>query len=263
MRRSVMCLIACSILSGQEPGTAFEVASVKFDSAGPMVIPPGQVGFARFRPVKLVGDRISAVETLYELIRLAYQLGPHEIAGPAWLSDRRYEVTAIVPPGTTKEAVPVMLRHLLAERLGLKTHWEERVRPVRALLVAETGHKLIEAEGEEKKEDVKIAGMTIKASHYRTAGRFFSAALDLDILAEYLSGELKEPVMNATRLDKRYRVDAHWTPNPRQGFAPGSHGSDSEYPQALLKQLGLRLEKQRLPTKMLVVDHANLLPTAN
>lgn len=257
-----MILLSLSAASGQD----FEVASIRLVSDGPIQVPAGQIGIGpATRPVKLIGDRIDALAPVKDLICVAYEIPSQQIAGPEWLKNRLYQVKALVPSGTTKDLVPAMMRRLLAGRLGLRVHWEDRIQTVQALLAEAKGHKLIEVQDPDNapKRDIKIGSTTMKSSVYLGPGQFFAAAMDLDTLAARLCQEFEEPVVNKTGLDKRYRIDAKWTPNPRPGIVPGSTGSDSEFPRALLKQLGLRLEKQRLPQRMLIVEHANAMPTGN
>ncbi len=57
----------------------------------------------------------------------------------------RYEITATMPPGTTKEQVRLMLRNLLVERFHLAVHHEARNFPGYELTVAKDGPKLKES----------------------------------------------------------------------------------------------------------------------
>ena len=259
------CAIVCRLVHSQEEQAAFEVASFKLVASGRIEAPPGQIAFGpRSRPVTLTGNRVTAEDSLQQLLQFAYGIPHHELKGPDWLVDRRYQLAALVPEGTTRAQVAPMLKRLLTERLGLRTHWDERVQPVQALLIAAGGPKLTEVADPEnaKKRDVQVAGTSIRSSMYVTSGQFFANAISLDSLARVIGNDIGETVINKTGLDKAYSIDARWSPHPRDGILPGSQGSDSEFPRARLKQLGLRLEKQKLARKILV-DHADQMPVEN
>ena len=64
--------------------------------------------------------------SLAELIPIAYNVKPFQVAGPDWMSSQRFDILARMPEGTTKEQVPEMLQALLAERFQLKIHRENR-----------------------------------------------------------------------------------------------------------------------------------------
>jgi uncharacterized protein (TIGR03435 family) len=83
--------------------------------------------------------------SLGELIPIAFKVKAHQVAGPDWMKDRRFDIIAKLPDGATKEQVPEMLQSLLAERFQLKTHRENREIPVYALVVAKGGPKLKES----------------------------------------------------------------------------------------------------------------------
>ena len=239
------CAIVCRLVHSQEEQAAFEVASFKLVASGRIEAPPGQIAFGpRSRPVTLTGNR--------------------ELKGPDWLVERRYQLAALVPEGTTRAQVAPMLKRLLTERLGLRTHWDERVQPVQALLIAAGGPKLTEVAdpGNAKKRDVQVAGTSMRVASHMAPGVFFANAISLDSLARVIGNDIGETVINKTGLDKAYSIDARWSPHPRDGILPGSQGSDSDFPRALLKQLGLRLEKQKLARKILV-DHADQMPVEN
>lgn len=269
MRRfliAILCLTASGYPEARAQ-TAFEVASFKLTASGPTEVPPNQIAFGpRMRPVTLTGNRVTAETSLEALLQFAFDLPYYDLKGPGWLRERRYQLAALAPERiTTRSQVAPMLKQLLIERLHLRTHWEDRVQSVQTLVVAQTGHKLTEAAApdERKKLEATVGGNNLRVSNFRAPGQLFANAIGMDALARMISVDLGEPVINQTGLDKEYSIDARWTPAPRDGVVPGSKGSDAEFPRALLKQLGLRLEKRRLARKVLVVDHADLKPVEN
>jgi uncharacterized protein (TIGR03435 family) len=77
------------------------------------------------------------------LIRQAHHLDVFQLVGqPSWVKSEFYELAANLPEGATRDEIRAMLRQLLAERLHLAVHWQDREAPVYALVVANGGLKL-------------------------------------------------------------------------------------------------------------------------
>jgi hypothetical protein len=55
------------------------------------------------------------------------------VGAPGWLMDARFDITATVPPGTSRAQRRSMLRTLLAERFELRTHTETHENAVYAV----------------------------------------------------------------------------------------------------------------------------------
>jgi uncharacterized protein (TIGR03435 family) len=83
--------------------------------------------------------------SLADLIPIAFKVKPHQVAGPDWMKEQRFDILAKLPDGATKEQVPEMLQSLFAERFQMRVHREDREIPVYALVVAKGGHKLKES----------------------------------------------------------------------------------------------------------------------
>ena len=151
MRRATISLylVVVSIATAQtaDKSLTFEVASIK-----PATPPtPNAQGFVMFRgpsggPGTKDPGRINyPYMTLKSLLTTAYDVKSFQISGPAWLDTERFDVTATLPPDTTKEQFRIMLQNLLAERFKLAVHKESKEMPVYSLIVAKGGPKLKEA----------------------------------------------------------------------------------------------------------------------
>jgi uncharacterized protein (TIGR03435 family) len=169
-----------------------------------------------------------------------------QIAGPAWLDDERYVIVAKIPAGATGKQVPAMFQTLLTDRFAIKLHRESRDLAVLALVVAKGGPKLKAADsltgchGESNKKSSSLDCHTSLAQ-----------------LAEQLSVNADRPVVDRTMLEGPFEISLHWIPD---GAASDSGATLLE---ALPEQLGLRLEAQKAPVEILVVDSANRIPTEN
>ena len=141
--------LLASLAFAQSP--AFEVASVKPagpDSASsriPAMLPPDVQERMRMSggPGTKDPGRVNySGVTLNMLLKRAYDIGPEQISGPAWLDSERYDIMATVAPGTTLEQFRLMLQSLLAERFELRQHRETKTLAVYLLTVAKNGPKL-------------------------------------------------------------------------------------------------------------------------
>jgi uncharacterized protein (TIGR03435 family) len=148
MRAFALGLFACATILAQN----FEVASVR--SSGPL--PAGSrerpAGFISGGPGTNDPERISYERVLFrQLLMAAYNVQRDQLKGPDWAttddigSDVRFDISAKVPPGTTKEQVSRMLQNLLAERFQLSLHHETAQFSDFSLITQKGGAKFEEA----------------------------------------------------------------------------------------------------------------------
>jgi uncharacterized protein (TIGR03435 family) len=83
--------------------------------------------------------------SLKNILMNAYDVKNFQIVGPGWLDTERFDITATMPPDTTKEQFRTMLQNLLAERFKLTIHRDTKELPVYSLVVAKGGPKMKEA----------------------------------------------------------------------------------------------------------------------
>jgi uncharacterized protein (TIGR03435 family) len=134
--------IAPSLLCAQSANEPrFEVASVR-----PVSTPARPNGSVSGGPGTSDLERITYTGApMVRLLRSAFGiLDPNsgELSGPPWIGSEWYDITAKVPSGATQEQVNLMLRNLLAERFGLKAHYESHVVSGYELTVGKNGSKL-------------------------------------------------------------------------------------------------------------------------
>ena len=84
---------------------------------------------------------------------------------------------------------------------------------------------------------------------------------DLAWLAEMLSDRLEAPVRDDTGLRGRYDIGLYWSARPLS-VQPAA-GAGPDLIAAVQEQLGLKLEKKKGPVEILVIDHAEKVPTGN
>ena len=183
-----------------------------------------------------------------------YQMSPE---GPGWIRSDRYDIVAKVDGEgrPTMDQVRQMLQKLLADRFQLKLHRETKELPVYALVIGKKGPTLMESAAD------------AKSSMRFGAGQFTGSKVSMTQLALFLSNALARPVLDGTGLMGTYDFKLQWTPDAGQlpglgGFGPGPDApppSDPNGPSiftAVQEQLGLKLESQKGPIEILVLDHA-------
>src|SRR5258706_15007226 len=118
---------------------AFEIATVKRSpETGADRI---NINLGRIREGKLTLGNAS----LSDCIKFAYGLTSDvQFEGPDWIRSKaiRFDIVAQVPRGTTREQALAMLQALLADRLKLQVHHEQKSRSFLALVVGKSGAKL-------------------------------------------------------------------------------------------------------------------------
>lgn len=260
----------------------FEVASIKAYK------PEGENIriMVRFTPDGIDASGVS----LQLLIRQAYGIEDNQIIGiSGWMDSEQYDVQAKIDPLDIEalaklpfaEANKVrqrMLQALLADRFKLSVHHETRELPVYALVIAKGGLKMREAaEGDTYSKGFKGPDGKSGAGMMRMGpGELTGQALPIGSLVSMLSQQSGHHVVDKTGLTGKYDFTLKWTPNEGEtpmfkGPSGGPAGAasspvdDSNGPSlftALQEQLGLKLDSQKGPVEVVVIDHAEK-PSAN
>jgi bla regulator protein blaR1 len=252
----------------------FEVASVK-----PMKSIPNNI-FFRMTP----GGGFSANGiTAKFLLEEAYGVKDEQVTGmPSWMDSERWDVEAKadeqtaaafdkLPPEQRRQQLMLMLQALLADRFNLKLTRETKELPVYVLAVAKNGPKLQEStyKPPEKSPDTPrapgIGGGAQQGVFLSGRGQLTEQYGDMDMLANVLSRFAGRPVLNKTGLTGKYDFTLKWTPDEgtMPPGAPKGSPDDAPPPEpsgpslftAVQEQLGLKLEAQRAPMDVLVIQH--------
>jgi len=255
------------LLSISSPSAAFSQALNQsgekppaFTSAEIHASKPGTTdGGSGFMPT---GQFFARGETLLGLISNAYGVENEMVnGGPGWLDLDRFDISTKAPVGTPEDTGRRMLQAMLAERFKLAIHREEKPVPVYALTVGKRGAKLKESEGESPlncKGDGGGPGSTLFTLTCQHATMKF--------LAQQIRwiAFLDRPVVDLTGLTGSYDISLTLTPPGQRRRASG----DADQPQYVsafdaVDKLGLKLEAQKEPVSVIVVDHINQTPTDN
>ena len=282
---------ACGIASGQIPaGLTFEVASVKRTPppepgarvfygpprGGPGTSDPGQVTWTN--------------AALRNILMTAYDVQTFLVTAPDWMNTERYDIVAKVPAGATKAQVNVMWQNLLKERFGMVLHHESKEFPIDELTIAKGGSKLKETEDPNIEPFTPAAGplqatkngrpqlngsgaiMSIFPGPNGATASMVARGLPVSEIAIRLANSVRRPVIDKTGLTGKYDFVLEFTPDLSgmalpAGFSAqeGNNASDpgTNIASAVEKQLGLKLTSTKGQLDVIVVDHAEKVPTEN
>jgi uncharacterized protein (TIGR03435 family) len=186
------------------------------------------------------------------MIQYAYNVRDFQISGgPGWIGSDRYDVAAKAENGAHDQQTRLMLQTLLTERFQLQFHRETREGTVYALVIGKNGAKLQPA----KESD--SSGTTSGRNADTGLSILKGTRVTLEEIAADLSTRLGRPVFNNTGQSGKFDFELSWAPDLTLsgGVAPASPVvSGPSLFTAVEEQLGLRLESQRGPIEILVID---------
>jgi bla regulator protein blaR1 len=207
--------------------------------------------------------------TLRALIQEAYQVQANQITGgPGWLDTAAFDVDVKTGKSSASDANPEklmaehvalirsMLQALLADRAKLALHTATKDLETYSLTIADNGPKLQPAPAGESDEPKEQGAMHMGRQQMRMqigGNQVYgigAQSTSLDDFAQQLSRQLGTPVINKTGLHGRYDFNLQWS-----DANGGSNGSEPSILDAVQEQLGLKLEPQKAPTQVLVIDH--------
>ena len=266
----VLASISLVALLAAEGPPQFEIADVHVSAKT-------TTQFMRTGPVR--GGRYEIrTATMVDLIRVAYGFDPDKIlGGPSWLEMDRYDVIANPPAGATPDDLKIMLQALLADRFKLVVHKDAKPLPAFAL-TAPKKPKIKEADGSGDTGCRAQAQPGVDGPRLMMNGNPIPLGPGMSILyscrnmtmaafAEEMrsmigNGLGASPVVDQTGLAGRWNFDIRFS--LQLEFAPGADaGERVTLVDGVDKQLGLKLEQQRVPTPVIVVDSVNETPSAN
>jgi uncharacterized protein (TIGR03435 family) len=233
-------------------GQAFEVASIKPSDPGTtgfrIGIEPGGVFTARNVTLKI-------------MIEQAFEVRDFQISGgPGWMDTQMYDITAKGNGPEVSEyelarmtdeqrnrfqqSMLARLRTLLADRFQLKVHKETKEMPVYALVVAKGGPKIVKS-GDSFGPQSGLKGQRTTEGKTQLTGTQFP----LSSLVRALSNQVGRVVIDKTGLTGNFDFKMTYAPDLADSDGPSIF-------TALEEQLGLKLDSQKGPVEVLVIDGA-------
>jgi bla regulator protein blaR1 len=247
------------------PAHVYEVASIKPNKSGnPMVA-------IRATPDGLTIQKF----TLHRLILFAYGIQDDQISGgPSWLNSEAYDIEAKMDKSVVDEMQKLsevqrklerqlMLQALLADRFQLSLRRETKELPVYALVIGKNGPKIQPSKpGDAYPNGLKGDGdrpLGAGALLLPEKGKLVGQGVPIESLAKTLSRDLRgriadRMVVDKTGLTGNFDFTLQWTPEESEG-PPSPDSSGPSIFTAIQEQLGLKLESQKAPVEILVIDH--------
>lgn len=209
-------------------------------------VPANRQGYTEFGPPNT--DRFSASNiSLRVLLAIAYGTNSNRVLSSlGWLDSTVYDVVAKTEgeKPLDQSRLKPLLQDLLKQRFHIVSHNETREVPGYALLPAKGGPKL-------------QPGVSAKGTPYILRDGIQATGISMTTLAAILESPAGRPVMDKTGLSGLFEIKLSYAPQD---------ATDSTLPSfftAIEEQLGLKLQPQKVPITVLVIDRANQDPEEN
>lgn len=275
---------------------SFEVASVRLSS------PTTRVSH------RITDTRVDLIKIdLRQLLWMAFEIDPFccrdRIPGAEPLGGVLVDIQATMPAGAARKQVPELMRSLLIQRFGLRTHVETRTVDGYELVVGKDGIRMKEVEAANDLDKVfppdpsvrtlsdsegivngrtrtivSVRGITTitERSMYARSNRQITAVrMAMSDLAALLAQNTGRPVRDRTNLTGVYTFSIELPPDAwlerisaSAGITTNAAGAPLNEPTGLsavkaVEQLGLKLESRRMPVDTIIVDQIQRTPTDN
>jgi uncharacterized protein (TIGR03435 family) len=200
--------------------------------------------------------------TLVDLISLAYDVDNDKIlGGPSWLDIKRFDVSARSLAGSNPEQAKLMLQTLLAQRFSLKVHKDSKELPGFVLSAGSGKTKMKPAadtaappncQGQPQTPSPDAVPQQVVDCH----------SMSLDDLARVIvnMANTSGKALDKTGLEGKWDFTIKWTP---PGLLARAGADGISIFDAVDKQLGLKLERGKVPQPVIFVDSVNEAPSPN
>jgi uncharacterized protein (TIGR03435 family) len=272
-----LVLIAASLTAAgalayaQRPSPQFEVVSIKrhvgtdLSARGSRTLPDGTTMITNMPISVLFWSRVTSVPA-------------RDIIGvPDWARVERYDIAAKGPAGASRDQQRAMWRAMLADRMKLVAHEEQRERDAFALVLRRADGRLgpqlmpstLDCDSAPTISSAPGRPLTLQDFQKRCgiggAGpTVASGSATMDQLARFLSGQADGEVEDRTGLTGRYAFTLTFSRQrltiPQNDSTPADDTADLF--TAVQEQLGLKLQHEKKMTTVFVIDHIER-PTEN
>src|ERR1039457_126821 len=239
--------------------TEFEVAEIK-------VSKPGAPKTGSINPGRIEVFGI----TMKEMLNFAYDVEEEKITGAAkWTDTDNFDLIAKTPTAVPFEDMRVMLQNLIVQKFKFTFHNADQPMPVFALTVGKRTPKLKDADPANRSACTRTPG----DGSVTYACQNTTMAQLAEKVRGVAPGYITRPMVDLTALKGAFDFAITWTPSQLMGGAAGRGGADPAmastptggltFFEAIDKQLGLKLESQKYPQPVMVIDHLERLPAEN
>ncbi len=251
-----MGTVAAFCQAAEGPATESN-ASPTFDVAAIHLHTP--VPHERSHIVDSSGRFITVNVDLKSIIQWAFDVPASRIvAGPAWINTQRFDIEAKsesaldtqpkYDSAAARQQKRQMVQSLLADRFHLVFHHDTRELPIYALEVAKAGPKFH-----------AMQTNNTQVNSGRNYLQIEGGENTMTVLAESLAEVLDRVVIDKTGILGKYSVNLKWTPD--DAVSTGDEAPPSIF-TSLQEQLGLKLESQKGPVEVFVIDKIEM-PSEN
>jgi uncharacterized protein (TIGR03435 family) len=188
---------------------------------------------------------------LQSYIRIAFDVHqPQRLdTVPEWTWERRYDIVAKASRPITEEERMAMLRDVLVTRFHMKAHVEQRQQTVYVMTAAHADRRT--GPGLKPRPDCATTACESSGS-FRVEGLEMRAVTLKQLADGMLSALARRLVIDETGIEGRFDVSASFRLDTTAGDPNDRRPS---FFTAMQEQLGLKLETQRRPVDVLVIDH--------
>jgi uncharacterized protein (TIGR03435 family) len=263
----VVLVLITSRAEGQAPDQlpSFEVISIKPRTGDRQ---PGAIPNA---PDRFVRPNVSVAQ----LMEYAYEVRDFQIlGGPGWVRSDRFEVSAKAETAVPQAQMRLMVQRLLADRFGVRVHRETREMDTYGLVTARRDGRL----GEKMRATERDCGPIIDAGNVRPRGgdgpppcawfvalmngfaRLRLTGIRVSRFASVLEPMAARKIVDRTGIEGTYDIEFDFLPEGGLLGLPVPNATalqQSDVPPlttAIQDQLGLKLESERAPVDVVLID---------
>jgi len=235
----LLVMALCLVAFAQD--ASFEVVSIKPS-------PPGSnMSRTSWDPGRLLASGVN----LKQLIQWAYQVTGAQVAGgPGWMDSKFFDLEAKAEAPHGREQLLRMLQPTLADRFKLALHRETKEMPVYVLTAGPNRSELHDPKGGPSNIQIQaipaVAGGSLLL---RVTGQ----SVSMQYLTGYLTGPLNRLVLDRTGLTNSYDFNVE-IPIDESDINDKQSAVSTTLWNAMSK-LGLKLDSQKEPVEILVIDH--------
>jgi uncharacterized protein (TIGR03435 family) len=261
----LLVLLPSSFVPSFTQNVRFEVLSVRANSSGE------RQASMRWTPA---GDFAAVNQPPRVLLQFAYRLPLYRFEGmPDWFTSERFDITGKAPVGLVMEPLldvrAQLLRGMFEERFRIKARLVTKNVQGMVVTLARSDGRLgprlrasakTEAECAAPPASPGMANCGLGGMSSR--GPLCGVGVTMAQLTDGLGGAFQRPVVDKTGLTGRYDFELTYTGDGGPGVAfagrrcEGLTGDQPAFATAFSEQLGLKIESQRVPAEILVIDSA-------
>jgi uncharacterized protein (TIGR03435 family) len=247
IRKLALILTIASALGLAQP--AFEVASIKPNHSGDRFPSLGPTTGGKFT--------VSNATVMW-LLHTAYKLDDFRIVGlPPWTNTERFDITAKAADGNaTADQLRQMIQALLADRFQMTVHRENREQQLFALTVAKSGPKLQKVKSDTCPDTGTQANPCGGFRIFKRSQMWGNTVTVAQFAAE-LTYFMERMVVDKTGIPGVFDIRVEWTPEhfgPEPGETVKPDEANPTLFTAVQEQLGLKLQAEKGPVEVLVID---------